>query len=167
MGAGIYVRVHPHRDGGHLAHAGGDPVETLQLGFGLQIEAEDLFLQREAHLGLALGHAGEDHLGRIPTRRQHPRQLAAGDDVKAGAQTSQQVQDGDVGVGLDRVADQMGYVPRRLIEGVPVALQGGAGVDVERGAVLLGQLLQICLFGLQLTGGVVVKVIQGAVPSKL
>ena len=48
---------------------------------------------------------------------------------------------------------------------MPVAFQGGAGVDIERSAVLVGKLLQGKLFGLKLTVCVVVKVIQGAVPS--
>ena len=55
----------------------------------------------------------------------------------------------------------MGNVARSLIEGVPVALQGGAGVDIQRGAVLVGELLQGKLLGLKLAVGVVVKVIQG------
>ncbi|MNS67799.1 hypothetical protein D3C72_1010610 [compost metagenome] len=161
VSARIDIRVDPYRDPRLLAHAASDPVQALQLGFRLQVEAEDLFLQREAHLGLALGDAGEDHLGRIPPRRQHPGQLPAGDDVKARAQARQQVEQGQVGVGLDRVADQMGNVARSLIEGVPVALKSGARVDIQRGAVLVGELLQGKLLGLKLAVGVVVKVIQG------
>lgn len=42
-----------------------------------------------------------------------------------------------------------------------MAFKGGAGVDVQRGAVLLGKLLQRGVFGLKLAVGVVVKVIQG------
>ncbi len=72
MGTGIDIRVDPHRHRCLLAHAARHPVEALQLGFRLQIEAEDLFVQREAHLGLALGHPGEDHFARITARRQHP-----------------------------------------------------------------------------------------------
>ena len=157
----VDVRVDPHRDPRLLAHAACDPVQALQLGFGLQVEAEDLFFQRKAHLGFALGDAGEDHLGRITARRQHPGQLAAGDDVKARTEACQQIEQGQVGVGLDRVADQVGNVASRLVEGMPVAFQGGAGVDIERSAVLVGKLLQGKLFGLKLTVCVVVKVIQG------
>ena len=82
VSTGIDVRIDPYRDTGLLAHAARHPIEALQLGFRLQIETEDLFIQREAHLGFALGHPGEDHFGRITARRQHPRQLASGDDVK-------------------------------------------------------------------------------------
>ena len=59
----------------------------------------------------------------------------------------------------------MGNVARSLIEGVPVALQGSAGINVQRSAVLLGKVLQRSVFGLKLAVGIVVKVIQGAVPS--
>ena len=72
VSTGIDIRIDPYRYPRLLAHAARHPVEALQLGFRLQIEAEDLFFQREAHLGLALGHPGEDHFARITARRQHP-----------------------------------------------------------------------------------------------
>ena len=43
----------------------------------------------------------------------------------------------------------MGNVARSLIEGVPVALKSGAGVDIQRGTVLVGELLQGKLLGLK------------------
>ena len=55
----------------------------------------------------------------------------------------------------------MGNIASGLVEGVPVALEGRTGVDVKRGTVLLGKLLQRGLLGLKLAVGVVVKVIQG------
>ena len=55
----------------------------------------------------------------------------------------------------------MGNSASRLVEGVPVALEGRTGVDVKRGTVLLGKLLQRGLLSLKLAVGVVVKVIQG------
>ena len=73
MGTGIDIRVDPHRDPGLLAHAARHPIEALQLGFRLQIETEDLFIQRQTHLGFALGHPGEDHFGRVTARRQKTR----------------------------------------------------------------------------------------------
>ncbi len=72
VGTGIDIRIDPYRYRRLLAHAARHPVEALQLGFRLQIETEDLFFQREAHLGLALGNPGEDHFARITARRQHP-----------------------------------------------------------------------------------------------
>ena len=55
----------------------------------------------------------------------------------------------------------MGNIASRRVEGVPVALKSRTGVDVKRGTVLLGKLLQRDLLGLKLAVGVVVKVIQG------
>ena len=44
---------------------------------------------------------------RIAARREHARQLAARDDVEARAQAREQSQDGEIRVGLHRVADQV------------------------------------------------------------
>ena len=57
VSTGIDIRIDPHRDASLLAHAARHPIEALQLGFRLQIEAEDLFIQRQAHLRFTLGHA--------------------------------------------------------------------------------------------------------------
>ena len=55
----------------------------------------------------------------------------------------------------------MGNIARGLVKGVPVTFEGGTGVDIKRGTVLLGKLLQRGLLGLKLAVGIVVKVIQG------
>ena len=64
------------------------------------------FSQRERDLRLASCRRRKTRLARVAAGGQHARQLAARDDVEAGAETREQRQDREVGVRLDRVADQ-------------------------------------------------------------
>ena len=59
-----------------------------------------------------LADAGEHDLRRIAAGLQHAKQLAAGDDVEAGAGFRQQRQHGQRRVGLDGVADGWGRSPK-------------------------------------------------------
>lgn len=69
---------------------------------------------------------------------QNPFQLAAGDDVKTGAQARQDIQYAQVGVGLDREADQV----RSTRQGIGIRQVLGfdvrTGVDIGGGAKALG-----------------------------
>ncbi len=93
--------------------------------------------------------AGEDHPGRVAAGGQDPLQLAERDDIETGAEPGQQVQHRQVGVGLDRVADQVRMIAQRLVEGVPVALQCGTGVDIAGRAVLFRNGGNRHLFGVE------------------
>jgi hypothetical protein len=70
----------------------------------------------------------------------HAGEFAAADEVEAGAALGEQVEDGEVGVGLDRVADQVVERRERGGEAVEVVRDRGGGVDVERRAVFIGEL---------------------------
>ena len=107
MGAGVHIRVDPHRDRGHLAHLPGDAIEDLQFRRGFQVEAVNPQLQRPGHLSRLLAHAGEYHLTGVCSRSHHPLQLAAGDDIETRTQACQQVEDREVGIGLYRITDQV------------------------------------------------------------
>ena len=127
VGVGINVRVDAEGDRRTLAHAGGHLREAADAG-----------RQRVTHFVGALADAGEDHLAGIATGRQHAGELAARDDVETGPESGEDRQDAEIGVGLDRVADQ------RLAqaEGALIRLvgggEGGAGVNVGRGAEAVG-----------------------------
>jgi hypothetical protein len=133
----------------------GDAAQAQQLGLGFDVEAEDRRVQRLPDLGRALADAGEHHLGRIAAGAQHPRQLAAGDDVEAGTQARQHLQHRQVGVGLHRIADAVVQAVQRLVEGAIVAAQGGAGIDVGGRAVLRGDGGQRHILGAELAVAVV------------
>jgi hypothetical protein len=106
MGFRVDVRIHAQRHRCAAAEAAGDFVELVQLAGGFDVEAVDARLQRRTHLGARLADAGEHYFARTAASGQHARQLATGNDVEAGAEPGEKVQDGEVGIGLDRVADQ-------------------------------------------------------------
>jgi hypothetical protein len=117
-------------------------------------------LEREPHVGLALADAGEDDLARIAAGRDHAGQFADGHDVEARPQTRQQVQDGDIGTGLDGEADQMLAGVEGRIEGAPLAFYRSARIDVARGADLRGDGAQINVLGVE-DAAAVRKIIHG------
>ena len=82
----------------------------------------------------------EDDASRVAPRREHPFELAAGDDVEPRAEPGEGVEHGEVPVRLDREADLVGHSGEGVVEPAPGRLQGGAGVDVERGAESLREI---------------------------
>ena len=138
VGVGVDVGVHAEGDRRALAELGGHVVQAVELGGGFDVEAADAGLEGEAHLVDALADAREDHLARVAAGRQHAGQLAAGDDVEAGAELGEHRQDAQAGVGLDRVADQRLAHPEGLLVGLVGAGEGGAGIHVGGGAEALG-----------------------------
>ena len=93
MGLGVDVGIDAQRDRRTLAQAAGDVVERLQFGGRFDVEAEDAGSQRGAHFLARLADAREHDLGRIAAGRQHAGQFAAGDDVEAGAEAGEDVED--------------------------------------------------------------------------
>ena len=85
MGLRVNVRVHPYGERCPEAKAPRGAGESLELGLGLYVEAEDAGLQRELHLGDGLAYSGVDDLVGIRAGAERPLQLAAGDDVEPGA----------------------------------------------------------------------------------
>src|SRR5258706_3300336 len=88
----------------------------------------------------SLAHAGENSLGCAASRGETPRQLAARDDIEARAQPREDVQHREIGIGLDRIADE-DVVPRASLAELAVCeLQRGARIDVARRAETLRDL---------------------------
>ena len=150
MGLGVHVRVHAQRDRRAAAQRLRHAVQPAQFGGGLHVEAVDAGGQRLAHLGLGLSYTGEHHLAGIAAGAQHALQLAAGDDVEAGAGLSQRLQHRQVGVGLHREAHQVVHRRQRAVEGAVALQQGVARVQVQRRAMLRSEIGDRNLFGQQL-----------------
>ena len=70
VGLGVHVGVDADADRCAQAHGLGDFAEHLQLGLALDVEAANAGLQRLAHLGAGLAHAGED-LRRVAAGGHH------------------------------------------------------------------------------------------------
>ncbi len=149
VGLGVDVRVHAQRNARHLADRACHLVQAVQLGNRFDVEAQDAVLEREAHFIGALAHARKNHLVRIAAGSDHAQQFTARDDVETGAFARQQVQDGQVGIGLHRVADQRVAPGAGVGKGVEVLQQRGLGIDIGRGAELFGDAGQGRAFGVQ------------------
>ena len=128
VGLGVHIRVHPDGDGGFTVQFSGHQVEQFQLGGGFHVEAVNVGFQGGGHFVGGFAHAGKHDLVRIAAGPQYPLQLTAGNDIETGPATGQHVQYRQVGIGFYRITDLVGMVPKGLVKGLEVALQGGAGI---------------------------------------
>ena len=94
-------------------------------------------------LGSRFAHAGKDDpadgLGRSG---QHPLQFAAGDDVEARAMVRKQIQNGQCGVRLYCITDQVVPASQRLLKHSQPLDDMVARVNIKRCAVTLRQRFQ-------------------------
>jgi hypothetical protein len=102
VGGDLHVGVDPDGEAGPPPGPGRDPLQQVQLVGRFHVHHHAV-LDGQRQLGLGLADAGENHQARIGARPQDPHQLTAADHVEAGAHAGQAAQQGEVGVGLDRV----------------------------------------------------------------
>ena len=132
VGLGIDVRVDAERDRRAGAGGAGGRVESLKLGRGLDVELPDPGCEREVHLVPRLARPGEHQAIRRDAGPECAPQLAARDDVGAGAEPGEGADHREGVVGLDRVADERvgRSLGKRLVAGdedrVRVAIGGRA-----------------------------------------
>ena len=134
--AGRHVRIDPEGDGRALAQAFGDPGDSGHFRLGLDIDLADAGLEREGDLGGGLADPREDDLFRRHPGGQGAADLAFGNSVGARALTGQSPEDGEIGIGLDRERDQRidhAGGDQRLAQHRVVPLEGGGGIDIDRG----------------------------------
>ena len=108
--------------------------------------------QRIGQLIRAVASAYVDH--------PHALQLAPGDNVKTRAAVCQQLKNGQRGVGLHRITDQVIAATQRLLKKLEPFRNLVGGVDVERRAVAAGKRLKRDLGAMQCTAGA--GVVKGA-----
>src|SRR5204862_5679343 len=85
---------------------------------------------RDLFVGLA--DSGEDDLLGRESAGESRAQLAAGDDVRAGAEIGEDLQDREARVRLGRVADQVRHRGKRRVEPAVVLFDQRTAVDVDR-----------------------------------
>ena len=119
----------------------------MQFSLGLGVEAVDALLEGVFDFVAGFTDTGEGAFGGIATGLDDAVEFASGDDVKAAAELGDGVEHGEIGVGLDRKADQVVQLCQRGVQARVVAGDGGLGIDIERRAVLLGERLKRDVFG--------------------
>ena len=106
MGLGVDVGIDTQTDWRLLADRASNFVESVELGRRFDVEAQNAGFERQAHFSRGLADTGENDLLRICARCERTLQFATRNDVEAGATTGKQVEDAEVGIGFDCVADE-------------------------------------------------------------
>ena len=142
VGAGVDIRIDADGDRGDRAARRGDRRQRLELGLGFDIEAEDVLVEPEGHLGPGLADAGEDDPVAGHAGGAGAAELALADHVHAGAEVGERLDDRLVRVGLHRIGDERALPGEGRAEHLEVPLDGGARIAVERRADRAGDLRQ-------------------------
>mgnify|MGYP003346571083 CR=1 FL=1 len=107
-------------------------------------------IEGRANFRCSLADTGKNDFFRIAAGFQDARKLAAGNNVKATAQTREYVQHTEVGIGLDRVADQVVAPGEGLVVSSVSVFQCGARVDIAGGAARVCDLFKRQTFNMKL-----------------
>jgi hypothetical protein len=146
----IDVGIHAQGDRSDHAQFAGDPADEGDLGLALGVEGIDALLQTQLDLGTGFADTGESALARIAAGLLDAEEFPARDDVEARAFLREQVEHGQVRIGLGRVADETVELgPHRAGEAAVVVEDRARAVDVERSAVLGGKGREVDAFAVK------------------
>ncbi len=131
VGQRIDIGVDPER------HRRGSPelcrhrAQPMQLRHRFDVDLVDPGGERRFHLRRGLADPGKDDaLGRH-AGGERAAQLAFRDDVGAGAEAGEQAQHGEVGIGLDRIADERPLGAERAGKAAILSGEGRGRIDIE------------------------------------
>src|SRR5882757_850299 len=119
MGFGEDVWVDAESETGDLTVGFSTGGEEMELGFGFDVEEENVGVEGSIDLPELFAYAGEDYLfqgGLVGFA--DALKFTAGDDVKACSRGGQEAKDGERGVGFDGVADGVGASFGAMREGL-------------------------------------------------
>ena len=142
MGLGVDIRVDAKRHRRNLSHFAGHAIQTMQLAKRFDVEAKNAGLDCRAHLVCRFPHAGKDCLARIAAGGKYARELTAGNNIETGAELGKQVENGQAGVGFDRIADQVRRFGKSPDVGLISLFERLSGINIEWGAEAFGKLVQ-------------------------
>src|SRR5439155_26879700 len=143
VGLGGYIRVDADGDPRGLSCSatpagGSEPGATfnqLELARRLDVKHQDACFEARVHLRRSLAHAGEDDAVRIGSHLARPSELTAGHNVKPRARVAEDFENFQIGVRLDRVAEQARNVTQALRDAAKVIEDSRLAVDVGGCAV--------------------------------
>ena len=149
MRARVDIRVDAQRDRRRAPKPLRDARHALQLGFRFEVDAADAVRERKFDFRFGLAHAGKERLGGSAAGGEHARELAARNDIEAGAEPGEQREHRQVRVRLDRVAQHRLAPGQRARELAVRRLDRRARVDVAGRAETPRQVVERRLFGAQ------------------
>ena len=136
VGVGAYVGVDAEGYAGHLAVLLGQLVDDLELGYALHVEAEDVGLEGEFYLPVALADTGEGNLAGGETCAEADFDFPSADAVGSQPGFLDVAKDFGMGAGLDGVVDMI-VGEQLLANGVEGLVEQRRVVVVEGGAQML------------------------------
>src|SRR5207247_7080336 len=105
----------------------------------LDVERINAAAEGKFDFPLGFADAGEGAFLRRPPGGNDAAQLAFADDVEPAAEIGERAQDREIGVGLDRVADQVIERRERSVELLEMVRQRALRIDVEWRAKLFDE----------------------------
>ena len=120
----IDIGIDTKSDAGGSATAARDLAQGAKFGLGLDVKAENAGAERKGHFGARFADAREDDLFGRNASRQRAMDLALRDHVGTGAKPRQRANDRDIGVSLDRVANERVAPGERLRKHVIMPFKG-------------------------------------------
>src|SRR5205823_13945607 len=156
VGMGLRVDVGVHAEADRRAHPAPrrhalDGVELLRR---LDVDHEEVRVERGLELRLALAHAREDDLPAVGAGAERLPELALRHDVEARSLARQETQDGEVVVRLDGEADEVRDSPKGGVESTKTIEDRRLAVHVERSAERGGEGGERDVLAVKLAGAV-------------
>ncbi len=149
VGAGVDVGIDADCDRRDRAAARRRARQPLQFRLRFDVEAQDVLLEPEAHLGQRLADAGKDDALARHARRPRPPQLPLADDVHACAESRQRRQHRLVRIGLHRIEEQRVLAGERASERLEIPLDRGARIAIEGRSDVIGDRRQSDVLGVK------------------
>ena len=146
MRSRLHIGIDAHGYRSLYSHGRGDGVNGAQFRLRFHIEAVNALFQGVADFRLCFSHAGIGAFGRVPPGLEDAKEFSAGNDVEPRAIAGHEVQDGDVGAGLDGVGHFRVKGRQGFPEAVEMVQNGLLAVDVQGGAFLVRQFLEVDVF---------------------
>ena len=131
-GCGVYqhLRIHAHRNGSDETEPLRHGVEYVQLLLGLHVEEKHLGAKCLLHLPLSLPNAAEDDVTSGVSRLERAKQLAAGNDIQAGAELPEERENRNARIGFHAIMQARVELPHRIAKSVVLLSDAGGAVDV-------------------------------------
>ena len=138
---GVHIGIHSNGNRGFYAEGTRDFIDAGEFALALDIEGVNALLERVGNLLTRLPNACKSAAPGLSTGFQNAEQLAARDDVESGPHFGEEVQNSEVGIGFDGVADEMVERCQRGIEAPVVFADRGGGVNIGRCAEAIGDFI--------------------------
>ena len=129
---GIDIRIHADGDRGFHAERTGDFVDALEFSLALDIEGINALAERVGDFLAGLADTGKSAAVSAGAGFENAEQLAARDDVESRAEPGEDLEDGEVRIGLHRETDEVIKRRQRGVEAAVVFPNRIRRIDIGR-----------------------------------